>query len=266
MSGSLAGILDKADAALENGESSETTEKVPEKAPEKKVDDKAPPPAEDESGLTEKEQQTAKDLFLSLKDPATSKIVLKAMVEAAGLKLDGTETKEEIKEVKKSVEDVLKEGLGEEYDFLVEKLGPALKKIINDAVDEKTADLRKTTAETERERYEVKVEKAFTALDTKYGDTKEFHDSMLKLMDDMPPSPNLPIDKYFENLYLIVSGGKKSETVAKKAADKLAANRKDAPSRIASEGKVEPGATDSTPKKRLSISEAIKASMEELEK
>ncbi len=229
-----------------------TKEAKPETSTEKKPDTK------DE--LTPEEQTYARDLFKALNDPASAKIVVKALAEQAGL----IETKQEEKVVVKTITDLLKEQLGDDLAFLGDKLGPAIEAVVKAQVAEQTKDIRQTQLSAQEQALNTKIDNAITKLETEHTDFNDHKADILKLMDTHLPSKDQDVNEYFLDLYHIARGrsGKAStpnvnKTIAEKTRNNVA-------ERLASAAKVVPSQTTELPKQmdlKTAIAEA-KAAIE----
>jgi hypothetical protein len=216
------------------------------------------PPAET---LDERDIERAKDLYRAIKDPKSAVTVIKMMAESAGL-LNPTQT--EVKEVAKTIQELIAEGLGSDYAFLAEKLGTTIETVVKAQVAEQTKDLRENAAKSARNAEETRVDAAIQKVFKAHDDAEALGDDILKLMDKVLPSPDASTEEYFENLYLIAASKKTKASLTSKVTDKLARNRSDAVSKIASAGK----STDqifAAPQK-MSAREAIALAVAELDK
>lgn len=230
---------------------------------DKKVDVKAP--VLDEDGLTPDEAKQARQFYRGLKDPEKAPQLLDFIATQAGY--TKIETKAELKEAKKDISAQLLEGLGDEYAPLVEKLGPALEKILKEKLEESQKDIR---ADIDREKNE-KIQNESTIV--LKGLAKEFHagddlpenvaNEMKSLMNDFEPSKNMTMDKYLKQIHTLAMGNL-GLTVTKNS-DKVTKNRDDVATRLTSErGAISADGVSSAPK-RMSLDESVKAAMAQLD-
>lgn len=252
-------LVDSLTKAVEDNKAKvETKEetKVEAKAETKEESAKA---ADDE--LSDEELAHAKNLFLLLKNPASSKQVVEILAKQAGLV--GDETKQEQKEVAKTLTDLLKEELGEEYAFMADKLAPAIEKAVKVKVDEHTKEIRERFEADSTAKVEAEVNTGLENLAKDHDDAEDFYEDIYKLMDTHPPDAKATAREYFEDLYWIAKGRKSSESVKAKIQDKVAKNRADASSRLASGGKGTTVKGETMPSK-MSLDESIRAAMESI--
>lgn len=198
------------------------------------------------------EQEMALSLFRALKDPTKAADVIRVMAREAGL----LETPTEKKEAAKTIEEVIKEGLGEEYDFLADKLAPVIKA----AVELSTKDLRESTEAAAQEREAAKIDAAINSVMGKYAGADKLENAVFKLMDDILPAPNQKVEVYIERLLKIASSEQGVPLKLKTAGEKIAANRGNAAARLAAEGGKSETAVV-TPAKAMNINEAVAAAM-----
>lgn len=124
-------------------------------------------PDEDEeetSTVDPTEAAQALEIFKALNNPATAPgmmAFLNAQLASKGL---SPVTKTDIKDI--SLSDILKEGFGEEYAFLTDKLSPALEKAINAGIESKFGNTLKGLEEAnQRLQTEIASTKISAALD-----------------------------------------------------------------------------------------------------
>lgn len=132
------------EAKLKGGkkEISKKEESSDDKDEEDTEDDEDDEKEDEEKELTDEEKVHAKTLFRLLTNPKSAPNALRTLVEQSGMKIQEAETKKEETKIIKSIKEMVKEELGEEYKFLGDKLGTVLEKLIVSQVKEQTKDIR----------------------------------------------------------------------------------------------------------------------------
>jgi len=210
-----------------------------------------------ETPSSDSETEMALALFRTLKDPAKSADVIRLMAREAGI----IESPKQAEVVAKTIEEVVKEGLGEEYEFLAEKLGPAIKS----AVELATKDIREQTERAAQEQEAIKIRTAIDNVMGKYAEAEKLEADVLKLMDEILPSPDQAPGVYFERLLKIAAAEKGVTLKLKTASERISSNRDNAAVRLAAEG----GKSDTAVTKTattMDLNQAIKTAMEQLSK
>ncbi len=188
----------------------EEEEKVEEKV--EKVDKEE---EEDESIISDED----KSIIALLKNPTTAPATIQALAKQYGLKLGETPTKQ----VEKTIANELREALGDQWDFLSEKLGPIIEKQVKDAEDRVRGELgdrdRKTTKST--------FEKAERNFFQDNPDAKAYRKRMGTLSGRYPPQEDADPEEYFNDLHILASGRKSSitDTIEQKRSARIAKNR-----------------------------------------
>ena len=188
-------VADKLDGALE----------VPVVEKEQKEEKKETPIEEKKEGDLLAEQ--GKQLLLALQDPAKAPIVIKFLAEQAGYsKLPVPETKKEAKEIKNDILDELKEGLGEEFSIIAERLAPAIEKILAKKLEESQADIRADLQAQESEKLRDQSARAIEKLTTGFfGEGEDLPDNvnqeMGKYMDRTPPTSDMSPKDYLDDAF-----------------------------------------------------------------
>lgn len=265
---SLSSAIDKAlevhkPEVKDDTESDDKTEKVEDKTDDKKEDDKF-------LGLSEQEQEQARQLFAALKDPDKAPAVLDYIASQNGYtkKLAEAETPKEIKEVKRDLTSLLTEALdsnGAGLGALAKLIAPVIDKFVDEKLKENTDDIRKTLAKDEESKLTTAAaakEKALAQDFFKKDEMpKEVLTDMNKMMDRISPSKDMSVEDYIETIFYAVAGkrGLTKGTVATQ--EKINKNRNDAPSRLASGTSHAPieGVNGS---KNMSLQQSIEAAME----
>lgn len=224
------------DKVTDKSSAIKTEDKKETKVEDKKEDDK-------KEELNEEQLKQAVTLFkaLSNPDPKVQRASLDLLVKMAGLELKEIETKKEATEAKETLVDLLKAGLGE-YDFLAERIAPALEKSLKKLVDENTKDIREEVRLSREEKVKNAVDTGIEAAFGRYENAKDLAKDVNTLMDENPKSDKISWEKYFNNLIVIAAGekglvlkAKGSAKTEEKDKEKESRNRNDAHSRLASE-------------------------------
>jgi hypothetical protein len=174
----------------------ETTEVVEEETPKEEVVEKKPIP----ETVTD-EHRAAINLLNALKNPETASQTIRSLAGFAGLEIA---TKREQIELKKTISQLITEGLGEDNSILAEKLGPTLEKIIADAVEERVKPITEGISETQKNEFATRIDVAFSSLETESkGLSKKLENDMVKLMEDISPGPNTKPEAYIHHIYTL---------------------------------------------------------------
>lgn len=211
--------------------------------------------------LSEEEKAESQRLYKALKDPSKGPKVLEALAYQAGLLgKNAPETKAEARAAVKTVKEILAEGLGKEYAFLADKLGPAIEAVFDIKEEEQNAKFQQIEAEKVQQQVVGATESFFQ----KTPEAKAHEKRISQLAEEIPIG-NLTVDKYLRYLFTIASnekGGRKGLTQT--VADKIRQNANDAPGRLrtASGVRDEPN----LPHKKLGLKGSINFALEQLAK
>jgi hypothetical protein len=246
----------KEEVKAEKIEEKEEKPEVTLEAEEETGDEDEEEEEKEDKGLSEDELDESRRLYLALKDPKAGPALIAALAQQAGLFRETIETKKDAKEVKKSTIELLKEGLGKDYEWLADKIGPAIEKVVAQEKEEQQQQMQNLHLQNvERE---VSSELAALARETK-GESKKLEARMVELMDDLPSSPNVSVKKYIRHLYTIASAGKTKQVTQKEVADKIRRNAGDAPSRLHATSNVK---ESDLPKGKMNINQAVAWALE----
>lgn len=205
--------------------------------------------------LSEEEVTQARNLFRALKDPKTSSSVVAALAQQAGILAPPT-TKVEEKEQNKTIQALLQESLGKEYEFLAPKLAPALEGALHQLRVENESRLE----EVRRAGIEAEVSSAFDRLarETK-GDSRKVERLMTELSEKIPAGSMSPYE-YLQVLYVQAQHerGLRSEQERNKRINR---NANDAASRLSATAS---GSKSEVPSKKMNINQAVEFAVSEV--
>lgn len=220
----------------------------------------------DNSDLTSDEQAAARNLYRALKNPESAKQTIQALANSIGL--TGNETPKQVEKVAESMLDIFKESLGPEFDFLAEKIGPAVEKIINKTVIEKTKDIRDKISQDEQFKLQTEADTTIANLSQRYFDTselpKDFESKMSKLMDNFQPSGKMTPKEYVESIFYMVAGEQEITPKTKEVVRRMERASSDVSSRLNSRGVSSPVGASKLPTK-MSLKDSIAAALTEIE-
>jgi len=173
----------------------------------------------------------ARRIYKLLKDPKTATSLVRELAHAEGL-LDGTpNTPKDIKTAKASIKDILKEKLGDKYDFLTPALAEAFETILAGERETQQQSIQQMQIDqTKRETTDVLSK---LAKETK-GESRKVESRMLELMNEFQIGPGVPIEKYLRGLYAQASAARTATNAKNTQNDKIRRNANDAPSRLQS--------------------------------
>ena len=211
----------------EKPETQESEEEESEETEGEESDSEAEEPEEDDSAA-------AIQLYKALTNPKTSRGVLAALAEEAGLSIASKETTRA--EAIQSATEVLRESLGKDYAFLADRLGPAIDKLLkNGTSDPKVERLERELAEIKQGTVMREINSALSDLYEKHPDAKDVEKQMLRLMDEVLPGPNTTGKAYIKHIYNLASEQSRLKSATKKTIDKMKANANDATRRASLE-------------------------------
>lgn len=170
--------------------------------PETEVEQESEEVEEDESKSADAE--AAIQLYNALNNPATAAATLAFL----NTKISGGVTKTELAEI--YLKDILKEGFGDEYAFLHDKLSPALEKAINAAIKGQVStsldSIRNELNQTKQELAATRISAALDPIIEEMG-SAEFDKIAPNLEKAMQKYPNQgqPLKAYIRDMIKLVS-------------------------------------------------------------
>ena len=217
---------------------------------------------EDEGAGSEEESEEdlaeAKRIYKLLKNPTTATTLVRELARAEGLLDDKAPTKQEVKEAKASIKDILKEKLGDKYEFLIPQLSDALEAILAGERETQQSSIQQMQIDqTKRETADVLAK---LARETK-GESRKVESRMLELMNEFQIGPGVSIEKYLRGLYAQASSARDAANAKNQKNDKIRRNANDAPSRLHTSSGAEntrsstPAGVD--PNKPMSLKDAV---------
>jgi len=221
------------------------------------------------------ELDNALKLFRALNDPETGPSIIKVMAEKAGISSDST--KKDVKAVTKTINDVVMEKLGPDFSVLGGKLSEILETVVPAIVAQVAKPIQERTIANEQAIAKKELGIALDASFSKYDEVPEkVQRKVSTLIDEMPPKPGSDPETYFDRIVKIAadeldikltkSKSKEKEESPEKKQEKIVRNKRDAFSRLASEGTAEVKEETTAPKEFKSRKAAIEDAMAAVEK
>ena len=255
--------------AIDTATEKETKEEVKETKEELEIKEEL----EDE--VDPVELDNALKLFRALNDPETGPSIIKVMAEKAGISSDST--KKEVKAVTKTINDVVMEKLGPDFSVLGGKLSEILETVVPAIVAQVAKPIQERTLANEQAIAKKELGIALDASFSKYDEVPEkVQRKVSALIDEMPPKPGSDPETYFDRIVkiaadeldikLVKSKSKEKEESPEKKQEKIVRNKRDAFSRLASEGTAEVKEGMTAPKEFKSRKAAIEDAMAAVEK
>ena len=227
----------------------------------------------EEAEVDPEELDNALKLFRALNDPETGPSIIKVMAEKAGISSDST--KKEVKAAAKTINDVVMEKLGPDFSVLGGKLSEILETVVPAIVAQVAKPIQERTIATEQAQIKRELGIALDASFNKYDEVPEkVQRKVSALVDEMPPKPGTDPEKYFDRIVKIAANEleielkprKIKEESSEKKQEKIVRNKRDAFSRLASEGTAEVKEGQAAPKEYKSRKAAIEDAMAAVEK
>lgn len=217
--------------------------------------------SEDEDDLDEASLLEAKNLYKALRNPASSRAVLAALAEQAGLLSEQRVIKpREEAAAKKEIKQILKDALPENMQFLADQLGPAMEAVF----EQHNAEVEERFKSVQLTQIEAKTTQAMRDLAraTK-GESVKLENKMATIAKTMPPSDSISIDEYLANLYLLAGGKMPDKGNKDDKTSRVQRNATDVSSRL----KGTPGGSDKpVVQKKMTLDEAVNFGLSEIKK
>lgn len=212
--------------------------------------------------LNEEQSKEAKNLYKLLADPKKGPALIAALAQQHGLLNKPVETKKEEQALKKSIADIFKEELGDQYGFLADRLSKAVDKSLDTVRAEQTQAVRDLqVANLTRD---VNSTLASLAKETN-GASRGLESRMSELMNEYPIGQKTDVDKYIRDMYKLASAGKATSNVQKGTADKIRRQANDVSNRLPN-GSGNPGVTSLPNGKNMSLKESVNWAVKQMEK
>lgn len=244
------------DGTADDGDTSDDAdENQDDESPED--DDEAP--GEDDEELDEEERKEASKIYKLLKDPSEREGVLEVLAKRSGFKLEkaikeAVASDETPADAADDIAATLKKALGKDYEWLADKLAPAIKQV----VEKERKQTQKVLGEHEQRRIDTEVVQVTAKLNRESnGLFGRLQEKINALADEMLPSPGMSTEKYMRNLFMIAAGGKSTNSEKRTLAEKIRRNSNDPSIRMASQRGSAGGGTVKGPPATATMDEII---------
>lgn len=219
---------------------------------------------DDKSTATEtvvsEDTQFALDLYNSLRDPQKAYGTLELLARQFGLEVrKGEVTKAEATQ---TIQEILNEGLGADYQFLAQKFGPILEKLFNQELNKRTAPVTNKLLEMEARAVNGEISHELAELSTRTkGASSKFEDELVKWMSKYQPAQNsnVTVREFLDDAWSAVSQNDAVKSQLKRTVDRINKNATDA--NVASTG-ADTEVVKMAPNKKISVADAVRLAMQ----
>ena len=144
----------------------------------------------------EVDQRTVQALQLldALENPKLAPSVIQSLMQQAGIAQP--ETKREERQALRSIKDTIREKLGPDFEFLSEKLGDAFEEVMAS----ETKKVREEFLSIEQSRTQRELANEYNQFLSENKVSDEEAGAISKLVDEIPPTGNIPLPKYLGRL------------------------------------------------------------------
>lgn len=222
--------------------------------PDQKADDETK-----KSTAVDSDTEIALAIYNALRDPNKAISTLQDIAQQFGLEVKRGETTK--KAAKATIKELVKQGLGKEYEFLADRLGNVLEQVVDSQVEERTAPISRKLLEMEARGVNNEITRELADLHSRTkGASAKLENEIMNWMSKYQPAPdsNVTIREFLEDAWSAVSQGAAVSDKLKKTVDRVNKNAKDAT--VASSGVDE--TRTRTGSHRISVSEAVRLAMQ----
>lgn len=213
-----------------------------------------------------------KTLIKALRDPEQAAAVIDFLATKAGYTKQNIVTKQDVKEAKSDLMEILERNLGEEFKFLAPKLAPAIKESLETllAQNDKTSDLRARIEKQELRDIQIETATTHTNLSREWFGSddmpKEVITAMSEAMDEFPPTdPNMSAERYYRRIFSLVVGELGLTKKGSNKSDKVERNKQDFAARnLSAQNKGTTPEVNGVPRK-LSLKDAVELAVQQVE-
>jgi hypothetical protein len=251
---------DKSDVVLEKEGEEKEEEQEEEKEPADKIE-------------VDDEHVQGKAIVQILKDPNKASAFIDFLARQAGYSKGEIKTQADVKEAEADINKILERHLGQEFQFLVPKLGPALKEGLEALIESRdtNSDLRVRLERQELKSIESETAETHVSLAQEWFGSNdmpvEVVKEMSRAMDEFPPTdPNMSPERYYRRIFALAVGELGIQKGNKQKGDRTERNRSDSVARnLSSQNRgVTPSNNGGNPRK-MSLKDAVSLAMEQVE-
>lgn len=215
--------------------------------------------SEESEETTAEDRKQADNLYKLLKDPATAGVLIRTLAEQNGI-LQKVDAPKDDKSAKKAIKDLVTDGLGAQYAFLVPQLTQVIESVLTQEREERNTQI----SQIENQQVERDVVATLSKLnkETK-GESKKLEGKMHELMQKFQPGPGISVEDYIRGIYAQASAGRTTKTVAANMADRIRRNANDASSRLQN---TSTGTGKSAPPGKMNIHQSVEFALSQMNK
>lgn len=175
----------------------------------------------EESKEEKKEPEQAQDpdiengriLIQALRDPQKAAAVIDYLATQAGYTRQTVQTRQDVKEARDDINEILERNLGDEFKFLAPKLAPAIKESLESLLssNDNHSDLRARVEKQELKEIQNETASTHVSLANEWFGSDEMPqnvvNAMSAAMDEFPPTdPNMSPERYYRRIFSLAVG------------------------------------------------------------
>lgn len=258
----LTGAIEKAVETHKQDLSDVVVEKEEGKEPEKK---KEPEPVQD------LDAEQGRVLIQALRDPQKAPIVIDFLAQQAGYTKASIQTKQDVRDAKDTINEILERNLGDDFKFLAPKLAPAIKESLETMLSSSSedSDLRQRVEAQELKGIQTETAQTHIELAQEWFGSDdmpvEVVNAMSAAMDEFPPTATISPERYYKRIFALACG-ELGITKSQRQSDRVNRNMRDSSARnLASQNR---GITPNREKQgshKMSLKDSVQLALDQVD-
>lgn len=223
-----------------------------------------------EEPIQDLDAEQGKTLIQALRDPEKAPLVIDFLAQQAGYTKATVQNKQDIKDAKDTINEILERNLGEEFKFLAPKLGPAIKESLEAMLTGTDSDLRQRVEAQELRGIQTETAQTHVELAQEWFGSDdmptEVVNAMSQAMDEFPPTATISPDRYYRKIFALACGELGLSKTSARRSDRVNRNIQDSGTRsLAAQNRGVSPSREGFKDRKMSLKDSVNLALEQVE-
>lgn len=239
---------------------------------QEEVEERKPEIKKEEPQVQDLDAEQGRALIQALRDPQKAPIVIDFLAQQAGYTKGNIQTRQDVKDAKDTINEILERNLGDDFKFLAPKLAPAIKESLEAMLSatSEDSDLRQRVEAQELKSIQTETAQTHVELAQEWFGSDdmpvEVVNAMSTAMDEFPPTATISPERYYKRIFALACG-ELGITKTQKQSDRVNRNLRDSTARnLASQNRgIAPNRERQQAGKKMSLNDSVQLALDQVD-
>lgn len=213
--------------------------------------------------------EQGRQLIQALRDPQKAPLVIDFLAQQAGYTKATVQNKQDVREAKETINEILERNLGDDFKFLAPKLAPAIKESLEAMLSGEDSDLRQRVEAQELKGIQTETAQTHVELAQEWFGSDDMPtnvvNAMSAAMDEFPPTATISPERYYKKIFALACG-ELGITRTQKQGDRVNRNLRDSAARnLASQNRGLAPNREGSKERKLSLKDSVQLAVDQVD-